>query len=131
MTATAKKHVYLKDLHFEHRLWLNELNFVKDELGIFSERLSEVEGKNTGADFSAFAESFQNRLIRQKEVTDELRHAIKEHELALANYAEEFPIAIEHVHFDDHKDLRGKMDRFTVLYAEFKTEFMRFIAKWM
>ncbi len=131
MTTTDKKQVYLKDLHFEHRIWLNELNFVKDELAIFTNRLSEVEGKNTAADFSALAESFQNRLIRQKEVVYELSHEIKEHESALADYAEEFPIAIDHVHFDDHKEVRGKMARFTVLYAEFKAEFMRFIAKWM
>ena len=131
MTAIAKKQVYLKDLHFDHKLWLNELKFAKDELSIFTNRLSEVEEKNTAGDFSAFAESFQNRLIRQKEVVDELSHAIKEHESALANYAEEFPIAIDHVHFDDHNGLRGKMERFTALYAEFKTEFMRFIAKWM
>lgn len=131
MTATAKKHVYLKDLHFDHKLWLNELTFAKEELSIFTNRLSEVEAKNTAADFSAFAESFQNRLIRQKEVVDELSHAINDHESALANYAEEFPIAIDHVHFDDHNGLREQMNRFTVLYAEFKTEFMRFIAKWM
>lgn len=93
--------------------------------------MSEVEAKNTASDFSAFAESFQNRLIRQKEVVDELSLAITDHEAALANYAEEFPIAIDHVYFDDHDGLREQMERFTVLYAEFKAEFMRFIAKWM
>ena len=118
-------------MHFDHKLWLNELKFAKDELSIFTNRLSEVEEKNTSADFSSFAESFQNCLIRQKEVVDELSHTISEHEAALADYAEEFPIAIDRVRFDDHNEIRGKIERFTVLYAEFKTEFMRFIAKWM
>ncbi len=131
MTATHKKHIFLKDLHFEHRLWLDELSFSKDQLDVFTSRLAEVEGKNNAADFSAGGESFQNRLIRQKEVIDELTHDIKEHETALVNYAEEFPIAIDHVHFDDHGALREKMIRFSSLYAEFKGDFMRFLAKWM
>lgn len=131
MTATHQKHVYLKDLHFEHSLWLNELNFAKDELSIFTNRLSEVEARNNASDFSATAESLQNRLIRQIEVVSELRHDIKKQESFLAHYAEDHPIAVDHVYFNDHADLREKMVRFTTLYAEFKGEFMRFIAKWM
>ncbi|MBL7817049.1 MAG: hypothetical protein JNL70_18640 [Saprospiraceae bacterium] len=131
MTATHQKHVYLKDLHFEHRLWLNELSFAKDELGIFANRLSEVEMKNTVPEFTATAESLQNRLYRQQEVVDDLRHAIKKQEANLAHFAEEHPIAVDHVYFDDHTELRDQMARFTPLYAEFKAEFMRFIAKWM
>ena len=131
MTATKQKKVYLKDLHFEHKLWLDELSFSKDQLAVFTSRLVEVEEKNTAADFRAFAESFQNRLIRQKEVIDELSHDINEHETSLVDYAEEFPIAIDRVHFDDHDKLREQMIRFTALYAEFKAEFMRFLAKWL
>ena len=131
MTATAKKHVYMSDLHFEHNLWLNELAFSKDELPIFVNRLSGVMEKNTDKAFEAQAESFQNKLIRQKEVVDELRHAIKAHESELAHYAIEHPIAIDHVHFVDHVDIRGKMARFTTLYATFKKDFLSFIIQWM
>ena len=131
MTTAEQNHVYLKDLHFEHRLWLNELNFVKDEIEIFTHRLSEVEIKNNGADFTPEAESLQNKLIRQKEVVDELAHHINSHESTLAHQAEEHPIAVDHLHFKDHTDIREKMTRFSALYAEFKAEFMRFTAKWM
>ena len=131
MTTTHQDHIYLKDLHFEHRLWLNELNFVKDEIEIFTHRLSEVEIKNNGSDFTPEAESLQNKLIRQKEVVDELVHHINSHESSLAHQAEEHPIAVDHLHFKDHTDLREKMTRFSTLYAEFKKEFMRFTAKWM
>ena len=131
MTATHQKHIYLKDLHFEHNLWLNELSFAKDELAIFTNRLSEVEARNTSPEFSASAESLQNRLVRQQEVVHDLRHEIKLHESALAHYASEHPIAIDRVHFADQEGLREKMARFTLLYAEFKAEFMRFIGKWM
>ena len=29
------KHIYLADLHFEHKVWLNEFDFFKDEIQIF------------------------------------------------------------------------------------------------
>ena len=131
MTTTQQKHIYLKDLHFEHQLWLNELRFAKDELSVFSKRLSEVENKNNSIEFSASAESLQNRLIMQEEVVRDMRHEIKKQEAALAHYAAEHPIAIDHVHFGDHAEIREKMTRFTLLYAEFKSDFMRFIAKWI
>ena len=131
MTTTAKKHVYLSDLHFEHTLWLNELAFTKDELTIFVNRLADVIEKHTDKTFEANAESFQNRLIRQKEVMDELHHAIKAHESELVQYAQSHPIAIDHVHFIDHVDLRERMVRFTPLYAAFKKDFLHFIAEWM
>jgi hypothetical protein len=131
MTVTQQKHVYLKDLHFEHRLWMNELNFAKDEMVSLNKRLEEVVSKNTDKAFEYVADSLQNRLIRQKDVIGELRHAIKAHESSLAHYAEEHPIAIDHVYFSDHEGLREQMTRFTTLYAQFKAEFMSFIAKWM
>ena len=36
--TTAKDFAYLSDLHYEHRLWRNELNFYKEELNILQER---------------------------------------------------------------------------------------------
>jgi hypothetical protein len=131
MATTAKKHVYLSDLHFEHSLWLNELDFSKDELGIFTNRLSGVVDRNTDNTFEASAERFQNQLILQENALTELRHDIKKHESELVNFAKEHPIAIDHVHFTDHVGLRERMTRFTALYAEFKKDFMHFIAQWM
>ena len=131
MATTTKKHVYLSDLHFEHSLWINELDFSKDELYIFTNRLAGVIDRNTDKTFEATAESFQNQLIRQKEVVDELRHSIKTHESELVHYAHDHPIALDHAYFSDHAAFREKMTRFTSLYADFKKEFMRFIAEWM
>jgi succinate dehydrogenase/fumarate reductase flavoprotein subunit len=131
MTATQQKFVNLEDLHFEHRLWLNELDFAKDEMGSLTKRLKEVEAKNTDEDCVFYARHFHNRLNQHKQTVGDLRHAIKEHESALAHQAEEHPIAIDHVYFTDHTVLRRKMTYFTTLYGPFKIEFMNFIAKWM
>lgn len=82
-------------------------------MAIFMHRLSEVEIKNNSTDFHAEAESLQNRLIRQKEVMDELLHEINSHESSLAHDAEEHPITTEHLYFKDHKKIRDKMTRFS------------------
>ncbi len=125
-----RKHTYLSDLHFENRLWLNQLAFCDDELEIYDTRLAELIEKNNSVDFASSAEALQNRLIRQNDVIDELKHEIRARESALASYAEVHPIAVDHVYFSDHQDIREKMERFTQLYAEFKDEFNRFTAKW-
>ena len=125
------KHIYLKDLHFEHKVWLNELKFYKDEITIFEHRLEEVVSKNTGQDVLAKLESFQNQFIREREVVDELSHKIKLSESAKAKYAQEHPIAIDHHYFEDHTDLRDEMNRFRELFAELKSAFLKFLAEWM
>jgi hypothetical protein len=127
MTTTAKKQVRLSDLHFEHKLWLNELDFSQDELSIFTKYLAGVIEKNTNKIVVAMAESKQSQLIRQKEVVDELRHLIQSNESKLAHYAMEHPIDVDHVHFTDHKDIRDKVMRFTELYTTFKLGLKRFI----
>ena len=128
--ATTKP-VYLQDLHFEHRLWTNQLSFYKQEVNIFENYLGEVSVKNTNHDAMAGVEHFQNQFIRQKEVIDELVHDIKIHEQNLAQFAKEHPVAIDHVHFHDHTSFRDRMEMFEKIYAELKMEFRRFLAKWM
>lgn len=127
----AAQHIFLKDLHYEHNLWRNELRFYKEELGILDNRLKEILSKNTGDEAEANAESYQNRFDIQRERISDLKHRIKGHEQHLVDYAENHPIAIDHVHFTDHAALREEMEQFRKLYAELKESFNRFAVKWM
>lgn len=131
----ANKHhqnfAYITDLHYEHRLWLNALKFFKEELGILQERLGEIVSKNTNNEVEAGVESFQNRFDLQREHISELKHRIKKHETFLVDYAKDHPIAVDHVHFTDHTDIRENVERFRELYHEMKHEFNRFAVKWM
>lgn len=131
----ATAHIYLKDLHFDHQLWLNELSFYKQETALLEKRLSEVVGRNTGIEATAAAEGFQNRFIRQREVIDELGHDIREREDWLVRYAQDHETAIDHVYFDnqapDHEALAERVSIFKKLYAELKHDFLRYIGKWM
>lgn len=123
--------MYLSDLHYEHNLWRNELSFYKEELAILEGRLKEIVSKNTDHEAVAGVESFQNQFDLQRDHLSDLKHRIKKHEGFLTEYAENHPIAIDHVHFTDHTKLREDMERFTDLYQEMKRNFNRFAVKWM
>ena len=126
------KHVYLADLHFDHRIWRNELKFYKEEIAIFEHRLEELLSKNNSREFLAELAHFQNQYIREKEVIDELNHEINVREDALVKFAKEHnEIALTHTHFHDHVELRERMATFVRIYTGLKGEFQRFSGKWM
>jgi uncharacterized coiled-coil DUF342 family protein len=130
MVLTENK-VYLSDLHFEHVQWLNELRFWEDEIKSFNKRLGEVVIRYTSNDIRAKIEHYQNQFILQDEVIDTLKKEVKTHEKAIASYAEEHPIAINRVHFDDHTELRDKMDTQRKIYNELKLGYFDFLSKMM
>lgn len=121
----------MKDLHFELKVWLNELKFFKEELAFFEKRLMEVSQKNTQREMMMEVEHFQNQFIRQLEVIDETRHEVKQAENVLEKFAKEHPIASDHAYFEDHSKLRESMNVFRDIYTDLKKEYLRFLAKWL
>lgn len=126
-----KDNVYMSDLHFEHLAWNSELSFQKDELKIFQNRLEVVVSRWTKKEVMKEVEHFQNNFVRHNEVVDTLKHDINIHEEHLVKFDKEHPIASDHVHFNDHVELRDEMETQRKLYAELKTEFLRFLTKTM
>jgi hypothetical protein len=133
MTTATKTNgtKHLSDLHFEHQVWLNTLQFCKDEITIFERRMGELATRNTNSTLLAELEHFQNQYIRQREVIDVLRHDIKQHENFLEKESLEHPTAIDRRSFTDHTELRHQMETFEKLYRELKDEFYRWVAKSM
>lgn len=131
----ATTHIYLKNLHFDHKLWLNEVKFYKEEVSLFKNHLAEVVSRNTQQEVLAQAEHFQNQFIRQHEVIDELAHDIRVREDALVLFAKENEVAIEHRYFDDqqadHAALQERVEIFKKIYTDLKTNFMAYLSKWM
>ncbi len=131
MTTSTVKRVHIGDLHNDHKLWLNTLDFCKQEIDILEHRMEEIAKRNTHTDVMAELEHFQNQYIRQREVIDELRHELKLHENGLVKEALDNPVAIDHRLFGDHTAHRDAMHTFEKLYSELKAEFMRWLAKRM
>jgi hypothetical protein len=126
-----KASIHISDLHFEHKLWKRQLDFYRDELSIFEHRLEELVQRWTDNTVLAQLEQYQNRFVREREVIDELRHDVNEHANQLAKYAQEHPVAIDRVRFEDQVDLRDRMETFQKLFAELKSEFMVYVAKYL
>lgn len=120
---------HASDLHTEHLDWLKQIQFYKDDLAILQKRLEEAAVKNTSYESRAHVERFQNQFIRQAEVIDELRHAIKEHENKLERSAKSNPVAFDHRLMIDHVDQRQNFHRFVELYDSMRDDFYRFLSR--
>lgn len=132
MTPEEKANrVHIDDLHFEHQQWVRELKFFKEEMGFFRNRLEEIAERYTSMDVMKELEKFQNQMYIQGNAIDTLIHDVNAHEHEISKYAEEHPVAIDHVLFKDHGPLRERIDRNRELVLQFKQEYQRFLAKWM
>lgn len=131
MTATKEPQKHLDVLHFEHETWGKQLDFYKDELNSFKNRLGEISERYTDSEVLAQLEHFQNQFILQQEVIDTLNHEINVHEDTIMGEAKENMTAVNRRLFDDHGDLRDKMETFVKLYNELKNKYMRYLSKYM
>lgn len=131
MSTATKQRKHIDELHFEHNLWVMNMNFYRDEIRIFENRLSDLVQRNTKVEVTSQIEHFQNQFIRNREVAEEIISKCNDHDKFLANQAKDHPIAIDHVLFADHSKLRDEVETFDKIYRELKSEFLGFVRKWM
>lgn len=118
----------IESQHFEHKTWMNQLDFYADEVKIYEQQLEKLVTRNI-KEMLPRLEHFQNSFIRQKEVLDKLRHDIRvhEHELVVAvGNNQDLPNASH----ESHEKYREEMEIFQKLYAELKADFLKFWRKW-
>lgn len=124
--------ISVRSLHLEYKVWINELNFAKEEIGIFEKHLELLVNRNTDVLVRAKIEHFQNQFIRHREVIDELKHKLHLSEVQLANFVRDMSgMGIDSVKMDNHVKLRDEQFRFREIYAELKNDFRRFESEWM
>lgn len=123
----TKKH--LTELHKEHGLWSKELEFARDEIKSFNNRLSDVVTANTQTDILANVEHFQNQFIRHNEVIDELLHDVHSEEHKIVEQAKANNVATDHKRAEENLELVDRMQSFTKLFGELKDEFHGFLSQ--
>jgi predicted nucleic acid-binding Zn-ribbon protein len=130
--AMITENAFLSDLHFEHKLWINELNFFEDEINTFENRLEELARQHlSNREVMVDLERFQNQFIRQKEVINDLKSDIRRHEHHISEIAAAQPDSAGQPKFQDHTFLRERMETFRKLYGELKSDFFRYAVKWI
>lgn len=122
---------YISELHKQNGEWKVRLNFVRDEIATYKNRLSEVVSKNTETTILAPAEHFQNQFIRHNEVIDELLHDINAFEHKLVENVKENNIAVDHRKADVNENLVDRMEMFDKIYGELKQEYLDYLTKVM
>jgi len=121
--------LFLSDLNFNLEVWKRELKFQEGEMDYFEEKLEHVAIRNLGNDVMRQLESFQNKIIREKEVMGHLRHRIrmKKREIAQAKYDNK-PEIIFH---EKQILLKDEMKTFVKLHYDLKEDMMDFFLKYL
>ena len=121
--------INIRSLHKEYSLWMNELSFCKEEIGIFEQQLAEGSGSVRDQATAVGIEHFQNQFILQKEVIDHLKHDLHVSEKQLAAFVRELSgLGLESIKMDNHPQLRDRVFIFRKIYDEIKTAFRKFEA---
>jgi hypothetical protein len=110
-------------LFTEHFSWLRIMDQTKNQFKELQSRLEESIPQFSYSGSMARVEQFQNRFIRQREVIDELRHDIKQHE----NHLEEMDQPNQLLLLT-HISLREQFNRFYDLFIELERDFDEFLA---
>ena len=71
------KVLYLSDLKFNLETWRRELRFHFNEMDSFQEKLEEIASREYKRESSIPLESFQNRIMIEKNVISKLSHRCK------------------------------------------------------
>ena len=118
-----------KKLHYENKVWKNELLFVADEIKVYENRLSDLVTGSPQKEMLRKLEHFQNQFIREKEVIDHLKHDVNSHEHKLVEWVKN-EMANEELLAQKHDELMDRMETFRKIFAELKVEFYEFLAEW-
>lgn len=120
---------YLHEIHQDHNNWIKELEFAKDEIGTFKNRLEEAVSKNTKNEVLSKAEMFQNQFIRHMEVIDHLKHDVHTAEHGIVALAKENNVATDHRKAPVNKSLVDQMESFHTIWKDLKDEFATYLSE--
>jgi molybdopterin synthase catalytic subunit len=126
---TMSTEKYLHEIHNENKQWLKQLEFARDEIKTFKNRLGEITTKNTKTEVLAPAEHFQNQFIRHNEVIDELKHDINAEEHKIVENAKANNVATDHRKVEENASLVDRMDSFNKIWGELKEEYTDYLKK--
>jgi hypothetical protein len=111
----------------EHVKWLQYIDHSKKELKDMQNRMADLL-PFFSSKMAAGVEQFQNRFIRQGEVTDILRHNIKAHENDIERMTR---LSLDYLQLrvaSDHMALKGEFKRYVELFVELEQDFNEFLA---
>ena len=117
----------IPQLHHEYTIWIQELNFYKEELSLYVHNLALLLRNTYDRSITTQAEQYQNQFIRQKEVIDELKHRLGISERQLKAFVLQVQgMGLSSIKMDNHPNLRTDMQTFRKLYTDLKKAYRKF-----
>ncbi|MCH7525393.1 MAG: hypothetical protein IIC74_10460 [Bacteroidetes bacterium] len=123
------KVLYLSDLKFNLETWRRELRFHFNEMDSFQEKLEEIASREYKRESSIPLESFQNRIMIEKNAISKLSHRCKAkmRTISLVNYNENIDGRLQ----NEQAPLRDDMKTYIKLHYELKEDMMDYFLEWL
>jgi hypothetical protein len=123
------KVLYLSDLKFNLETWRRELKFHFNEMDTFQEKLEEIASREFSKEAMAPLESFENRIMIEKNVISKLAHRCKAKmkNVYRADMQEEIDGRLK----NEQSSLRDDMKTYIKLHYELKEEMMDYFLEWL
>ena len=123
------KVLYLSDLKFNLETWRRELKFHFNEMDTFQEKLEEIASIEFSKEAMAPLESFENRIMIEKNVISKLAHRCKAKmkNVYRADLQEEIDGRLK----NEQSTLRDDMKTYIKLHYELKEEMMDYLLEWL
>jgi hypothetical protein len=119
----------LLEKHSETIDWLSSTILWKSELNAFQKILDERAPHFTLMEDKREMDDFQKRIIHYQDgVIDDLRKKLRAHEAQLASMLES-KNELNTKYFEEHDGIMGQLLKFSVLFKQFRTEFLELIRK--
>lgn len=121
--------LFLSDLNFNLDVWKRELKFQEHEMDYFEEKLEHVAMRDLGSEVMIQLESFQNKIIRERDVMGKLRHKIrmKKREIAQAKFENRAEPKFQ----QKQVLLKDEMKTFVRMHYDLKEAMMDFFLKYL
>jgi len=121
--------LHLGDLKFNLDVWLRELKFNRQELDFFEKKLEEISVRNLGYEAMVPLEKFQNRISKERQAINDLKHRIKFKKNLLDSLSEND--TIDKTHQEKQVLLSEEMATFNKLNVELKAKMMNYFLRWL
>jgi hypothetical protein len=119
----------IRELHFDHELWLIEMAFWKQEIDVLDKYLAAVNASYSDTVVRAEVEHFQNQFIIQLNFINSLKNDVKAQESLISLLEQDISNKkLQQKKADDEYDIRDRMLTNQKLYVELKQSFKQWLS---
>jgi hypothetical protein len=119
----------IRELHFDHELWLIEMAFWKQEIEVLDKYLAAVNASYSDTVVRAEVEHFQNQFIIQLNFINSLKNDVKAQEALISLLENDISNKkLQQKKADDEYDIRDRMLTNQKLYVELKQSFKKWLS---